>query len=69
MVHLHALVDAGNTVVLVEHDMRVVRDCDWVIDIGPGAGGAGGRVIATATPAQLARDPNSVSGRYLAAMA
>lgn len=69
MVHLHALVDAGNTVVLVEHDMRVVRDCDWVIDIGPGAGGAGGRVIATATPAQLSRDPNSISGRYLAAMA
>ena len=66
MAQLQALVDAGNTVVLVEHDMRVVQDCDWVIDIGPGAGGEGGRVIASGTPAQIASNRNSVTGRYLA---
>ncbi len=55
LVQLDGLAAAGNTVVVVEHDMRVVADCDWVIDMGPGAGGAGGRVVACGTPAHVAR--------------
>ena len=51
---LQQLVDAGNTVVVVEHDMRVVAACDWVIDIGPGAGDSGGRIVAAGTPADVA---------------
>jgi excinuclease ABC subunit A len=64
-VQLHALADAGNTLVVVEHDMRVVSSCDWVVDIGPGAGNEGGRIVATGTPDQVAKDRNSVSGRYM----
>lgn len=64
-VQLHALANAGNTIVLVEHDMRVVSDCDWVLDIGPGAGSDGGRIVSIGTPAQIAQDPNSITGRYL----
>ncbi|WP_312709487.1 excinuclease ABC subunit UvrA, partial [Stenotrophomonas sp.] len=52
MAQLHGLVDAGNTVVVVEHDLRVVAGADWVIDIGPGAGEAGGTIVAEGTPAQ-----------------
>ena len=65
MSQLHALADSGNTVVLVEHDMRVVAGCDWVLDMGPGAGGEGGRVVATGTPAEVAQHQSSVTGRYL----
>jgi excinuclease ABC subunit A len=54
LVQLHTLVDTGNTAVLVEHDMRVVAACDWVIDMGPGAGSDGGTVIATGTPFAVA---------------
>jgi excinuclease ABC subunit A len=64
-VQLHALADAGNTLVVVEHDMRVVSNCDWVVDIGPGAGNEGGRIVATGTPDQVAKNRNSVSGRYM----
>ncbi|MUL63524.1 excinuclease ABC subunit A [Mycobacterium sp. CBMA 234] len=66
MVHLQKLVDAGNTVVVVELDMRVVAQADYVIDLGPGAGGEGGRVVATGTPAVAATHADSVSGPYLA---
>ena len=62
---LNRLVDAGNTVLVVEHDMRVVGASDWVIDIGPGAGDEGGRVIAVGTPAEVARTPNSRTAPYL----
>ncbi|MCP5471059.1 MAG: excinuclease ABC subunit UvrA [Sinobacteraceae bacterium] len=54
---LHRLVDAGNTVVLVEHDLDVIAEADWIIDMGPEAGEAGGRVIAQAAPQELARRP------------
>ena len=54
MAQLTQLVDAGNTVVVVEHDMRVVADCDWVIDVGPGAGDEGGRVVMAGTPRDVA---------------
>ncbi|MUM35788.1 hypothetical protein, partial [Mycolicibacterium sp. CBMA 361] len=60
------LVDAGNTVVVVELDMRVVAQADYVIDLGPGAGGEGGRVVATGTPAEASTHADSVSGPYLA---
>jgi excinuclease ABC subunit A len=55
MTQLHSLVDAGNTVILVEHDMRVVADSDWVIDVGPGAGEQGGRIVAEGTPEKVSR--------------
>jgi excinuclease ABC subunit A len=55
MTQLDGLIEAGDTVVVVEHDMRVVAGSDWVIDIGPGAGDEGGRVCATGPPASVAR--------------
>jgi excinuclease ABC subunit A len=64
---LHRLVDAGNTVVVAEHDMRVVAGTDWVIDLGPGAGDAGGRVVAAGTPAQVAGASQSRTAPYLSA--
>lgn len=64
---LHRLVDAGNTVVLVEHDLDTIATADWVIDLGPGGGGAGGRVVATGTPAEVATSEASVTAQYLGA--
>ena len=52
--------------VVVEHDPAVMATADWLIDIGPGAGPAGGRVVAAGTPAQVAAEPLSVTGRWLA---
>ena len=66
LAQLQGLVDGGNTVVLVEHDMRVVAACDWVIDIGPGAGAAGGRIVAAGTPVQVAQAAGSRTAPYLA---
>jgi excinuclease ABC subunit A len=63
---LHALVDAGNTVITVEHDMRVIAAGDWVIDIGPGAGEEGGRIVAEGPPAEVARSKRSRTARFLA---
>jgi excinuclease ABC subunit A len=67
MSRLHGLVDAGHTVVVVEHDMAVVADADWVIDLGPGGGDAGGRIVAAGTPAEVARTTESRTAGYLAA--
>jgi len=64
---LHRLVDAGNTVVLVEHDLGTITSADWVIDLGPGGGDVGGRVVATGTPEQVARVEGSATAPYLAA--
>jgi excinuclease ABC subunit A len=69
MRRLHALVDAGHTAVVVEHDMTVVAGADWVIDLGPGGGDAGGRIVAAGTPAQVAGASGSVTAPYLAAVA
>lgn len=62
---LHALVDSGNTVIVVEHDMDVIARADWVIDLGPGAGNDGGRIVATGTPSDVAKDPKSKTAKYL----
>lgn len=63
---LHGLVDAGHTVVVVEHDMAVVAGADWVIDMGPGGGEKGGLVVAAGTPAEVARAKGSTTAPYLA---
>ena len=67
MAQLHGLVDAGNTVVVVEHDMGVVAAADRVIDLGPGAGAEGGRVVAEGTPEQVAAVRTSRTAAYLSA--
>jgi excinuclease ABC subunit A len=59
-------VEAGNTVIVVEHDMRVVAGSDWVIDIGPGAGDEGGRIVAEGTPASIATAKVSRTAPFLA---
>jgi excinuclease ABC subunit A len=66
LAQLQTLVDAGNTVIVVEHDMRIVAASDWVMDIGPGAGDEGGRVVASAAPAQVAKNRESRTAPYLA---
>lgn len=67
MHHLHGLVDAGNTVVVVEHDMRAIAQVDWVVDLGPGAGEDRGRIIASGAPRDVARMDESVTAPYLRA--
>jgi excinuclease ABC subunit A len=68
LAQLDRLVDAGNTVIMVEHTMRVVATCDWVIDIGPGAGEAGGTVVAAGPPADVVNARDSRTAPYLAAV-
>jgi len=63
---LKRLRDLGNTVLVVEHDEDTIREADYLLDIGPGAGVAGGNVVAAGTPAEVAKNPNSITGRYLA---
>ncbi len=63
------LVEQGATVVVIEHDLDVIANADYVIDLGPGGGEEGGRIVATGTPEQVARDPESITGRYLSAQA
>jgi len=65
---LHSLVDARNTVVVIEHDLDVVAGADHVIDLGPGGGDQGGRIVATGTPAEVARSETSRTARYLQAV-
>ncbi|WP_371096380.1 excinuclease ABC subunit UvrA [Streptomyces sanglieri] len=67
MRQLHGLVDAGDTVVVVEHDMAVVAGADRVIDLGPGGGGQGGRIVAAGTPEEVSRVPQSRTAPYLRA--
>ncbi|CAI3793591.1 excinuclease ABC subunit UvrA [Pseudarthrobacter sp. MM222] len=68
MAQLHRLVDAGNTVIVVEHEMDVVAAADWVIDLGPAGGDAGGQIVAVGTPAAVARSKKSRTAPYLAAL-
>lgn len=65
---LHSLVDQGNTVVVIEHNLDVIKTADWVIDIGPEGGDGGGEIVATGTPEQVAKVKDSHTGRYLAPM-
>ena len=62
---LHRLVDSGNTVILIEHNLDIVKNADWIIDLGPGAGDEGGYLIVTGTPEQIAQVPKSHTGQYL----
>ena len=62
---LHRLVDNGNTVVLIEHHLDLIKNADWIIDLGPGAGERGGDLIAVGTPEQLLEYPDSHTARYL----
>lgn len=60
-----ALVDQGATVLVIEHDLDVIRNADYVIDMGPGGGAAGGRVVAVGTPKQIAANKDSITGKYI----
>jgi len=62
---LQRLVDAGNTVIVIEHHLDVIKNADYIIDLGPGAGDRGGYIVATGTPEEIAREKSSITGRYL----
>lgn len=59
------LIDSGATVVVIEHDLDVIRNADYLVDLGPGGGESGGRIVACGTPEQVATDPASITGKYL----
>ncbi len=63
---LHRLVEAGNTVVVIEHNLEVIKTADWILDLGPEGGDGGGRIVATGTPEEVAAAPESHTGRFLA---
>ena len=63
---LHKLVDSGNTVLVIEHNMDVIKTSDWIIDIGPGGGNKGGKLVVAGTPQEVAACKESVTGKYLA---
>jgi len=62
---LQRLTDAGNTVIVIEHNLDVIKNADYIIDLGPGAGDRGGYVIATGTPEEVAQQADSATGQYL----
>ncbi len=63
---LHALVEQGNTVIVIEHNLEVIKTADWILDLGPEGGDGGGRIVATGTPEAIAADPESHTGHFLA---
>jgi excinuclease ABC subunit A len=63
---LHRLRDEGNTVVVIEHNLDVVKTADWIIDLGPGGGTRGGQLVAAGTPEAIAAAPGSETARFLA---
>ena len=65
---LHELVEQGNTVVVIEHNLDVIKTADWIIDIGPEGGDGGGRIVAVGTPEAVAKVEASFTGHYLKAM-
>ncbi len=62
---LHRLVDAGNTVIVIEHNLDVIKTADWIVDLGPEGGARGGTVVAAGTPEHIATVPASATGEYL----
>ena len=60
-----ALLDNGATVIVIEHDLDVIRNADFILDMGPGGGEQGGRIVASGTPEEVQADPDSITGRYL----
>jgi excinuclease ABC subunit A len=62
---LHRLRDEGNTVVVIEHNLDVIKTADWIIDLGPEGGAGGGTILATGTPEDLVKHPSSYTARYL----
>lgn len=62
---LQKLVDKGNTVVLIEHNMDIVKSADYILDIGPEGGASGGHLVAKGTPEDIANNPKSYTGKYL----
>lgn len=65
LIQLNKLTDAGNTVIVVEHDMRVIAQSDWIIDMGPGAGEEGGKIVIQGEPKEVAQSKNSITSKYL----
>ena len=63
---LHRLVDRGNTVLVIEHNLDVIKTADWIIDLGPEGGHRGGAIVAAGTPEQVAATPGSYTGEFLA---
>ncbi|NDA08983.1 MAG: hypothetical protein EBZ18_06195, partial [Alphaproteobacteria bacterium] len=59
------LVESGNTVIVIEHNLDVIKTADWIIDIGPEGGDGGGKVVAVGTPEDIAGSANSITGQYL----
>ena len=62
---LHELVDQGNTVIVIEHNLEVIKTADWIIDLGPNGGDGGGQIVAIGTPEDIAQNPDSLTGKYL----
>jgi excinuclease ABC subunit A len=62
---LHQLRDAGNTIVVIEHNLDVIKTADWIVDMGPEGGAGGGQVVGVGTPEEIAANPASHTGRYL----
>jgi excinuclease ABC subunit A len=62
---MHGLVDRGNTVVVIEHNLDVIKTADWIIDLGPEGGDEGGAIIASGTPEQVAESPQSFTATFL----
>ena len=62
---INRLVDAGNTVIVIEHNLDVIRNADWIIDLGPEGGSSGGELVFTGTPADLLAHEHSLTGQYL----
>jgi excinuclease ABC subunit A len=69
LLHLmHGLVDRGNTVLVIEHNLDVIKTADWIVDLGPEGGTKGGTIVATGTPEQVVKVPASYTGQYLKSM-
>ena len=65
---LHELVEQGNTVVVIEHNLDVIKTADWIVDLGPEGGDGGGEIIAVGTPEEVAKEKGSYTGKYLGPM-